>query len=134
MLSKPGRLGIILTFLHHLYVSENLFVPSVSPAKHTDLQGRLGETPCCVFSCPVHLSTQTVLPSFPPWTREGTSAAEAPRGRQCVDEHKVIGSAPSSSSCHSPLGQLCSLSRCLGTNSCIPASTAAKRMGSPKVG
>nr|XP_021504968.1 uncharacterized protein LOC110555835 [Meriones unguiculatus] len=82
---------------------------------------------------PSHRNTSTVLPSFPPWTREGTSAAEAPRGRQCVDEHKVIGSAPSSSSCHSPLGQLCSLSRCLGTNSCIPASTAAKRMGSPKV-
>ncbi|XP_060221086.1 uncharacterized protein LOC110555835 [Meriones unguiculatus] len=81
---------------------------------------------------PSHRNTSTVLPSFPPWTREGTSAAEAPRGRQCVDEHKVIGSAPSSSSCHSPLGQLCSLSRCLGTNSCIPASTAAKRMGSPK--
>lgn len=62
---------------------QTFFLSSVSPATHMDLQWRPKKLHA-VSSHPVHLATQTGLPSRPFWSLKNTSGSEAPRGHASV--------------------------------------------------
>lgn len=62
---------------------QTFFLSSVSPATHMDLQWRPKKLHA-LSSPPVHLATQTGLPSRPFWSLKNTSGSEAPRGHASV--------------------------------------------------
>lgn len=112
---------------------QTFFLSSVSPATHVDLQWRPKKLRA-VSSPPVHLATQTGLPSHPLWSLKNTSGSEAPRGHASVCGPAHPGSLPHPAAIHLCVNCTSSHGASVSTDASLPHARAKRRLGLSKVG